>query len=172
MLIKPYITCDQCGQKIYHDDNMIHLVDSMEFDCYYCSLECANKSFNFMGKAEDIDPSLFYDEYDSTTGRPYKKDIEANKNEVKTYNKNLQQVLRDIRAKHDERLYDMAKRIRVETAELSQVEHGHIKDLDRVKHVLNKIIKEYQLSAEDYDHLTLGYQITYKEYYLDGLHSR
>lgn len=172
MLTKPYITCEQCGQKIYHDDSMVHLVDSMEFDCYYCSLECANKSFNFMGKAEDIDPSLFYDEYDSTTGRPYKKDIEANKNEVKTYNKNLQQVLCDIRVKHDERLYDMAKKIGVETAELSQLEHGHIKDLARVKHVLNKIIKEYQLSAEDYDHLTLGYQITYKEYYLDGLHSR
>lgn len=172
MLTKPYITCDQCGQKIYHDDNMVHLVDSMEFDCYYCSLECANKSFNFMGKAEDIDPSLFYDEYNSTTGRPYKKDIEANKNEVKTYNKNLQQVLREIRAKHDERLYDMAKKIGVETAELSQLEHGHIKDLDRVKHVLNKITKQYQLSAEDYDCLTLGYQITYKEYYLDGLHSR
>lgn len=172
MLTNPYITCDQCGQKIYHDDNMVHLIDGNEFSHYYCSLECANKSIGFMGKAENMVPSLFYDEFDPMEDRPYKKDIVANKNEVKTYNKNLQQVLRAIRAKHDERLYDMAKKIGVETAELSQLEHGHIKNLDRVKHLLNKIIKQYQLNAGYCFYLTTGYRITYKEFDINGIHGR
>ena len=169
MLTNSYITCDQCGQKIYHDDNMVQLIDGSEFSHYYCSLECANKSMGFMGKAENVVPSLFYDEFDPVENRPYKKDIIA---EVKTYNKNLQQVLREIRAKHDERLYDMAKKIGVDSAELSQLEHGHIKDLDRVKYILNKIIKQYQLNYMNYDYLTTGYRITYKEFDIDGLHER
>ena len=66
----------------------------------------------------------------------------------------------------------MAKKIGVETAELSQLEHGHIKDLDRVKHVLNKIIKQYKLNAGGYFYITTGYRITYKEFDINGIHGR
>lgn len=91
MLTNSYITCDQCGQKIYHDDNMVHLIDGNEFSHHYCNLACANKSLNFIGKAENMAPSLFYDEFDPMEDRPYKKILKLIRTKLKhiirTYSK-------------------------------------------------------------------------------------
>lgn len=163
VLIRPYIRCDLCDKKIYHDDNMVQLINGSEFDCNFCSLECANKAFNFMNKAENIDPYLFYDESNLKTGRPCDKDIEANKNEIKVYDNNLHQLLSNIRTKHDEQISDMAKRLKISSVELSQVENGHIDNIDKVKKLLKRIINLYNLSGDDIDNLVLAYRITYKE---------
>lgn len=162
-LLKPYIRCWHCGKKIYPDDYMVKLIDTSDDSYYYCSIECANKEFEFAGKAENVNPFLFYDRYNPDTDEPYERDKLASKKVIKKYDKTLTEIIREIRANNDERLYDMAKRLGVSSAELSQTENGHIKDLERVKNILQKVIKLYQLSNRGVKRLINGYKITYKE---------
>ena len=147
-LIKPYIRCWHCGKKIYPDDYMVQLIGDDEDTYYYCSVECANKEFRFSGKAENVNPFLFYDRCNPDTYEPYEKDKLASKKVIKKYDKTLTEILREIRANNDERLYDMAKKLGVGSAELSQTENGHIKDLERVKNILQRVIKHYQLRCK------------------------
>lgn len=168
-LVKSYIRCWHCGKKIYPDDYMVQLIDDAEDTCYYCSVECANKKFHFSGKAENVDPFLFYDRCNPDTNEPYEKDKLVSQKIIKKYDKTLTEIIREIRADHDERLYDMAKRLGIGSAELSQTENGHIKDLEKVKNILRKIIKVYQLSNNSIKRLIRGYKITYKEWDTDDI---
>lgn len=79
------------------------------------------------------------------------------------YEKNLYEVLRDFRNDHNERLYDMAERLGIKSWELSKIENGHEKNRKKVKEVLNKIEKAYDLNGIEMATLIFGYLTTYGE---------
>lgn len=161
-LIHEYIRCEQCNRKIHHDDELLHLIDANENDHYYCSLICANEALHFMDKAENLVPEEFYNDYDPMQDKPFAADIANNQLKIDTYSKNLRKALKYIRAKADIRLYDMAKKLDIGSAELSQLECGHEQDWFKVKNILARIADEYNLSKSDYQILMKAYKNTYK----------
>lgn len=161
-LIHEYVRCDQCNRKIHHDDELLYLIDANENSHFYCSLSCANEALHFMGKAEDLVPSEFYDTYDPMTDKPFAADLANDQLKIDTYSKNLRKALKYIRAKAGIRLSDMAKKLDIKSAELSQLECGHEEDWVKVKSILARIADEYDLSKNDYQILKKAFRNTYK----------
>lgn len=56
----------------------------------------------------------------------------------------------------------MAKKLNIESAELSQLECGHEQDWFKVKSILTRIADEYDLSKNDYQILMKAFRNTYK----------
>lgn len=161
-LIHEYIRCEQCNRKIYHDDELLFLIDANENGHYYCSLICANEALHFMDKAENLVPQEFYNAYDPMQDKPFAADLANNQLKIDTYSENLRKALKYIRAKAGIRLYDMAKKLNIESAELSQLECGHEQDWFKVKSILTRIADEYDLSKNDYQILMKAFRNTYK----------
>lgn len=88
-LIHEYIRCEQCNRKIYHDDELLFLIDANENGHYYCSLICANEALHFMDKAENLVPQEFYNAYDPMQDKPFAADLANNQLKIDTYSENL-----------------------------------------------------------------------------------
>lgn len=48
------INCDECGKKMFSDDNVITLKVNHNDTKHFCSLECANKKLGIIKKAKDF----------------------------------------------------------------------------------------------------------------------
>lgn len=77
----------------------------------------------------------------------------------------LGKFLRKIRIDHDERMYDMAKRIGVSSAFLSSVENGRKKPSDDL---IKKIVSEYQLTLEQQKELAYAKNESLQQIDLSG----
>ncbi|QHJ85156.1 MAG: hypothetical protein [Caudoviricetes sp.] len=77
--------------------------------------------------------------------------------------KNLYEVLHSLRNEHSERLCDMAKKIGVKTGDLYRIENGLEKNRIKVKEVLTKIEKVYNLGGIEIATLQFGFLTTYGE---------
>lgn len=77
--------------------------------------------------------------------------------------KNLNEVLHSFRKEHNERLCDMAKKIGIKTGDLYRIENGLEKNRIKVKEVLAKIEKVYNLGGIEIATLHFGYVTTYGE---------
>lgn len=77
----------------------------------------------------------------------------------------LGKFLRRVRVDHDERLYDMAKKIGVSSAFLSAIENGHKKASPSL---INNIIKIYNLSPSQQDELHNDLAISEQNLNLSG----
>lgn len=69
----------------------------------------------------------------------------------------LGKFLKKLRIDHDERLYDMAKNVKVSSAFLSGVENGHKKASPSL---VNNIIKKYNLNLEQQKELNYALSIS------------
>lgn len=76
---------------------------------------------------------------------------------------NLYEVLHSLRNEHNERLCDMAKKIGIKTGDLYRIENGLEKNRIKVKEVLAKIEKVYNLGGIEIATLRFGYVTTYGE---------
>ena len=76
---------------------------------------------------------------------------------------NLYEVLHSLRNEHSERLCDMAKKIGIKTGDLYRIENGLEKNRIKVKEVLAKIEKVYNLGGIEIAALHFGYVTTYGE---------
>lgn len=141
---------------------MLHLIDGYEDSHFYCSISCANEALHFMDKAENLVPEEFYNDYDPMQDKPFAAELANNQLKIDTYSKNLRKALKYIRAKAGIRLYDMAKKLDIESAELSQLECGHEQDWFKAKNILARIADEYDLSKSDYQILMKAFRNTYK----------
>lgn len=169
-LVKKYVRCHQCNRKIYHDDLLILLPDSNENTHYYCSINCANQNLGFMGTAEDVVPFAFYDQWNSVTDKPFKKDLQANKKRIDNNSTTLAKALQYIRQKIGVSAATMAKNLNLDPAKLTQIEQGQT-DLNSVRVVLGvktmiaEIADQYDLAKDDFLILKKGYENTYAEKY-------
>lgn len=77
--------------------------------------------------------------------------------------KSLYEVLHSLRNEHSERLCDMAKKIGIKTGDLYRIENGLEKNRIKVKEVLAKIEKVYNLGGIEIATLRFGYVTTYGE---------
>lgn len=163
-LVNKYVRCYQCNRKIYHDDLLILLPDNNENTHYYCSINCANQDLGFMGPAEDLAPFAFYDQWNSVTDQPFKKDLQANRKRIDNNSTNLAKALQYIRQKVGVSAVAMAKNLNLDPAKLTQIEQGQA-DLVNIKNVIAKIADQYNLAKDDYLILKKGYENTYKTKY-------
>lgn len=169
-LVKKYIRCHQCNRKIYHNDLLIILPDNNENTHYYCSLNCANQDLGFMGPAEDLAPFAFYDQWNSVTDKPFKKDLQANKKRISTNSANLAKALQYIRQKVGVNAAAMAKNLNLDPAKLTQIEQGQtdlfsVKNIFSIKTMIAEIADQYNLAKDDYLILKKGYENTYQDKY-------